>query len=57
MKNGSRQKIKEESKDFLEFNDKEHAAYQNTWNIMKAVIKIKIHFTKCLHKKHGELSY
>jgi hypothetical protein len=37
----SREKIKIESKDFLEFNENEDTPYQNLWDTMKAVVRGK----------------
>jgi hypothetical protein len=52
-----RKEIKKEIKDFLEFNENEGTTYQNLFDILKAVMKGKIHTTKTLHEEIGEISY
>jgi hypothetical protein len=46
--------IKEEIKDFLEFNENEGKMGPNVWDTMK---QCKVHSTKSPHKEIGELLY
>jgi hypothetical protein len=52
-----REYIKKESKDFLEFNENDSKTYPNLWDTMEAVLKRKVHTTKCLHKEIRKFSY
>ena len=45
---------KKKIKDFLEFGENE---YTNLWDTMKAVLRGKVHSSKCLHKERGEISH
>jgi translation initiation factor 2 beta subunit (eIF-2beta)/eIF-5 len=46
--------IKNEIKDFLEFNENEAITYLNLWDIMKAVLREKYHISEYLQKETGE---
>jgi hypothetical protein len=46
------QRIREEIKDFIEFNENEGTAYLNVWDTMKAVLRGNFKLSiKCPHKE------
>jgi hypothetical protein len=47
--------FRKEIKDFLDFNENDDTARPNFWGTMKAVLKGKIHNTKCTHLFYFQL--
>jgi hypothetical protein len=53
--NLARGERKKEIKDFLECNENVDTLYPNLWYTMKAVLRVKVHSTKCPGKETGEI--
>ena len=52
-----KEEVKKEIKGFLEFIENECKIYPNLWDTMKTMIRKKIHSTKNLYQKIGEVLY